>query len=340
VIEFISPSLAVLGEDTIELQGRTVDDGTIIWYEWVSNLNGLLGVSEDWSILHGAHLTIGTHVISFRVKDDDGHWSEPDTAELIVLPNSWQDVFVDAESGDDTNRGSELLDPFRTITHALGCVHGTEEKPVTVHVAAGLYAALGSGDFFPLIMKSWVSIIGEGPDTSILDAEGAANHVIECNGVNDLTIEGLTVTVGNADGTIWPDYCGGGICCYDNSSPTIENNTITGNSANDGGGICLVGESNFPTIIDCILWGNGDDLYDCDASYCCIEDPDEGVGNIHDDPMFVIGPLGEFYLAPESPCIDAGSQSAVEAGLSDRTTQADGTPDTGTVDMGLHYPIP
>jgi len=99
-------------------------------------------------------------------------------------------------------------------------------------------------------------------------------------------------------------------------------------------------ESNFPTIIDCILWGNGDDLYDCDASYCCIEDPDEGVGNTHDDPMFVIGPLGEFYLAPESPCIDAGSQSAVEAGLSDRTTQADGTPDTGTVDMGLHYPIP
>jgi hypothetical protein len=30
--------------------------------------------------------------------------------------------------------------------------------------------------------------------------------------------------------------------------------------------------------------------------------------------------------------------SGEEAGLSDRTTQADGTPDTGTVDMGYHYP--
>jgi len=56
--------------------------------------------------------------------------------------------------------------------------------------------------------------------------------------------------------------------------------------------------------------------------------------------MFVSGPQGEYYLDPDSPCIDAGSRSASEAGLSDRTTQADGKPDTGTVDMGFHYPVP
>jgi len=76
------------------------------------------------------------------------------------------------------------------------------------------------------------------------------------------------------------------------------------------------------------------DVYDC-----CIEDDDDGEGNIHDDPEFVIGPLGEYYLHPDSPCIDAGSQSAEQAGLSDRTTQVDSTPDTGQVDMGFHYPI-
>jgi len=40
------------------------------------------------------------------------------------------------------------------------------------------------------------------------------------------------------------------------------------------------------------------------------------------------------------PRLAAGSQSAEEAGLSDRTTQADGVPDTGVVDMGTHYPLP
>ena len=58
------------------------------------------------------------------------------------------------------------------------------------------------------------------------------------------------------------------------------------------------------------------------------------------DPLFVSGPYGDFYLELESPYIDAGSESAEEAGLSDRTTQADGTPETGTVDMGFHYPMP
>jgi len=41
-----------------------------------------------------------------------------------------------------------------------------------------------------------------------------------------------------------------------------------------------------------------------------------------------------------SLCVNAGSTLATAAGLSDRTTQADGTPDTGVVDMGYHYPIP
>nr|HDM59669.1 right-handed parallel beta-helix repeat-containing protein [Bacillota bacterium] len=146
------------------------------------------------------------------------------------------------------------------------------------------------------------------------------------------TIENNTISGNSAD-----DGGGGGIKCCD-GSPTISNNTITDNTAHYGGGVCC--QYSSPTIIDCILWGNGDDLYDCSATYSCIEDDDAGEGNIHDDPMFVTGPLGEYYLHPDSPCIDAGSRSASAASLSNRTTQADGTRDTGTVDMGYHYPIP
>jgi len=55
--------------------------------------------------------------------------------------------------------------------------------------------------------------------------------------------------------------------------------------------------------------------------------------------MFVSGPLGDYYLNPLSPCIDAGSQTAVAAGLSDMTTPADEALDIDEVDMGYHFPL-
>lgn len=127
---------------------------------------------------------------------------------------------------------------------------------------------------------------------------------------------------------------------FSECSPTVRNNTVVGNSAFMYGTGITAGSSSEPIIIDCIIWGNGDDLSNCSATYCCIEDGDAGVGNIHDEPQFVVGPFGDYYLAPTSPCVNMGSQSAVNAGLDERTTQADGTLDTGTVDMGYHYPVP
>jgi len=56
----------------------------------------------------------------------------------------------------------------------------------------------------------------------------------------DSVLDGFTLL--NGGGTVYgiPGYFlwyGGGICCYNTSSPTIMNNTISGNSANLGGGI-------------------------------------------------------------------------------------------------------
>ncbi len=521
--------------------------------------------------------------------------SQASLALFTVGASAVPNYYVNGETGDDSNDGSESY-PWRTITHALASALST---PATIHVAPGTYAASTNGETYPLNMKSWVSLSGQGAETTVLDAEGAANHVIYSDEVSNLAIRDFTITGGSAYGTSWSEnagggiycrqssltiennvitdnsadwgggihccqcsptiqknkidrnsaedsggaiYCfesspaiisssvsgnwarygggvfcytssptiesstltgnsarfrggaiaswdyslpkiqnstissnsasegggifctlswpwmegntiegnsaeggGGGICCRyngsptiqyntitdnsasdgggifccDNSSPTIENNkiakntarfngagiyaywdsfpairgntimdnstkygdgggiycnesaptiannTIMDNSANDGGGIfctlswpwietnTIMGNSAgdfgdgicargypYPAIKDCIIWGNGDELDGCSATYCCIEDPDEGQSNIHDDPMFVTGPFGDYYLDLDSPCIDTGSRSAEEAGLSDRTTQVDGTPDSGQVDMGFHYPLP
>ena len=73
-----------------------------------------------------------------------------------------------------------------------------------------------------------------------------------------------------------------GIYLANGSSPTIRNLTIVNNeygiSAFDG---------SSPDISNCILWGNTiGDLFDCQATYSCIQDGAEGEGNIDTYPLF------------------------------------------------------
>jgi hypothetical protein len=55
--------------------------------------------------------------------------------------------------------------------------------------------------------------------------------------------------------------------------------------------------------------------------------------------VHVIGCQGGdgFRLSRTSPAIDAGVGTAIELGLRQRSVLADGTPDTGPVDLGYHY---
>ena len=109
------------------------------------------------------------------------------------------------------------------------------------------------------------------------------------------------------------------------------------------------------TITNCIVWGNAAptgslELIECrDAviTYSCIRGwIAGGEGNISDDPLFVTGPLGAYYLscmaaeqAADSPCIDRGSGTAESLGLDNFTTRTDHVPDSRIVDMGYHYPL-
>ena len=193
------------------------------------------------------------------------------------------------------------------------------------------------------------------------------------------TISNNTIT-GHRLGGYGVKTYGGGIYCYYYSSPTIANNTITGNTAIYGGGICCDYYSS-PTIIDTIVAFNSSGIGWYDAGtprlrYNCVygnaaynynglADPTGADGNISADPGFVQTPSpgpdgqwataddepGDLHLEAGSPCIDAGDNAAVPAGV---LTDLDGllrfvddpaTADTGLgtapiVDMGVYEYVP
>ncbi len=168
---------------------------------------------------------------------------------------------------------------------------------------------------------------------------GRGGGLVACHG----TISNCTITGNSAFWGGGLDSCNGPI-----SNCTISSNSATGSFGGGGGALYACGG----TITNCVVWGNDapthPELGDCGnavITYSCIRDwAGGGEGNISDDPLFVEGPLGDYYLsctaagqAADSPCIDAGSGTAESVGLDKFTTRTDGVPDAGMVDIGYHY---
>jgi hypothetical protein len=193
--------------------------------------------------------------------------------------------------------------------------------------------------------KAWGGTGGAAGSMGGSDAPGgdALGGGICCEGtadINNCLIRNNLSEGGTSIGT-GGNGSGYGSGTYTTSNATIKNCTVVNNTPKgiqrDGGTL---------TITDCIVYGNGDDLLGCSATYSCIEDGDAGVGNIAGDPCFVAGPDGNYYLsqiaagqASDSPCVDTGSDTAVNLGMNEYTTRTDGLNDMGTVDMGYHYPV-
>ncbi|MBN2208681.1 MAG: right-handed parallel beta-helix repeat-containing protein [Candidatus Coatesbacteria bacterium] len=176
-------------------------------------------------------------------------------AGLILLTGlaSATTHYVNGTIGDDQNDGSRSR-PWKTITHALDNIRGAEPSlPGRLEITSGNYSATANGEVFPLQVRNYVTIVGMGPESTVLDAGGAA-HAILLDDVLSVTIEDMALTGGVATG-LWPDACGGGICAID-SEFTVRNCKMYSNSATGvekhgaGAGIYLYGECS-PLITGC-----------------------------------------------------------------------------------------
>lgn len=122
---------------------------------------------------------------------------------------------------------------------------------------------------------------------------------------------------------------------------TLNNCTVSENTASAGGGVCGGALNN------CIVWGNhapvGENYSSREGeglssfSFSCIAPLPIGEGNVSADPLFVNPALGNFRLAPNSPCLNAGA-NARAVGATDAAGQARIM--DGRVDMGAYEALP
>ncbi len=200
----------------------------------------------------------------------------------------------------------------------------------------------------------------------VRDCMGLQTSAFYCeNGSSPLVTENQVTGIYCRDGAV-------GLWAWKGSSPTVINNLFFGNTFVEGSVIGMVYDSSpllinntivdnecygpsyaveiydgcSPELVNCIIWNSNAIGYQYGGSpvirYCDIEwvDP-PGPGCIKADPLFVSGPLGDYYLRQtaagqdaDSPCIDAGDPGTSSPG---GTTRTDDGPDVGHPDMGYHY---
>ncbi len=156
-----------------------------------------------------------------------------------------------------------------------------------------------------------------------------------CTFANCASAQGAAINIGSGSGTGFDVSIRDSIFWNNNASGQGEHIFIGSNG----------GSTYSFTVENCLLPDGANDIFYGPSTNINAGTYAAGtLGNINTDPLFVNGGGGNFRLqhlaagqAADSPCIDAGSQTAAAAGLASKTTRTDSVLDAGVLDMGYHY---
>ena len=83
-IDSITPNVAQPPLDSITFQGSaTVNGGSVAAWEWSSSMDGILSTGASFTKSSHA-MSVGPHAISFRIRDNQGNWSDSVSANITV----------------------------------------------------------------------------------------------------------------------------------------------------------------------------------------------------------------------------------------------------------------
>lgn len=188
-------------------------------------------------------------------------------------------IYVNCNAPGGGN-GQSWATAYNNLQFGLAAAHSGDE----IWIAAGTYKPTTGWDRrMCFVMKESVALYGGFPSSgdptwesrdwvaneTILSGDigtaGSASdnsyHVVV--GANNATLEGFTLTAGNANGSSETERSGGGMY-NSSSSPTVTNCTFTGNSASGWpsyGGAGMYNSSGSPTVTNCTFTSNSAGYY-------------------------------------------------------------------------------
>jgi len=253
----VTYNIASGARNSFDAPGHTssykIDNGKIYYIDgfqtshlyWM-NVDGT-GVEQVSDTPVGGHLIVENGKAVLMDPDDQSKLWLFDNASQR---NYWYVDGTIAVPGDGTSQDKA----FRTIQAAIDAASKNDEiwlkkgtyelsSPVNVDKAVAIYGGFTGGET-QRDQRDYSS------NVTTLDGQGSVYHCFYITA--DATLDGLTITGGNANGSS-PDHVGGGIYIYQ-SSPSITNCIISENSAEYGGGI--YNRESSPIIKNCIFTGN------------------------------------------------------------------------------------
>ena len=158
--------------------------------------------------------------------------------------NSWANAFPSLQISIDG----------ATFGDQIWVAEGTYSESIMLASGVSVYGGFSGveTDLSERAIRDHQTII----DGSTADGGTAAHHVVVLDSITNARLDGFTITGGSANASS-PNNNGGGIYCYKaDATNSIENCTISGNSAlNNGGGMYLSYYSS-PAITNCTISGN------------------------------------------------------------------------------------
>ncbi len=258
----------------------------------------------------------------------------------FTIRNGWAGIYCDSSSPTITNSTivrndyygicCDFSSPAITNNTILGngvtgisCGNSSPtitNNTITGHGEDGIYC----GNSSPTITNNTIS----GNSTGISCASSSPTIMNNTISGNSTGISCSFSSPALTNNTI-AGNAGTGIYCRYSSAPTITNNTIAGS-----GQYGIYCDSSDPSIMNNIVAFNGTGIYKSGGTPVlgsnCVFNPDgtdyrglsAGASDITVDPRLESAAYGKLHIQPDSPCVDAGMDSAVEAGWKDMDGQA------------------
>ncbi|MFC1762062.1 PASTA domain-containing protein [Planctomycetota bacterium] len=207
----------------------------------------------------------------------------PNGSSWTLAYHNLQDGLAAAQSGDTIHIADGTYTPDVGSGITAGNRSASFEIPDDVHILGG-YAGYGAFnpdhrdvDATPTILSGQITVQGPFPIPGITDVSDNSYHVV--SSYDSGTLDGVTVTAGNADGFGDNGYGGGvflksstllivdckirdnradygaGVACVEGITPTLLDTEITGNWAHIFGGAVYNNDGNVE-MTNCLLTGN------------------------------------------------------------------------------------